>query len=99
MSKETEEKVEMRRTEENYYQDRVTNNMTATGVKDWSVFNTIPHFHVVKGTSNDVAHDLLEGVLPYSHKSALQSLIFERGRSCTVRNVMIVTIICRVYYS
>lgn len=76
---ETEEIVELLRTEENYFEDAETNNMTLTGVKDWSVFNAIPHYHVVNGSANDLTHDLLEGVLPYCLFCALVLLIFERG--------------------
>lgn len=80
MSRKTVEEIELLRTEENYYQDVITNNMTETGVKTWSIFNTLPYFHVVNGTANDETHDLLEGVEPYSHKGALKLLIFNRGK-------------------
>lgn len=71
MKLETEEKSEMLRTEKNYLQDVETNNMTLTGVKEWSIFNKVPYFHVVNGTTNDLPHDLLEGVLAYCYKIAL----------------------------
>lgn len=95
MSQESEENVEFLRTEENYFQDVITNNMTLTGVKDWSVFNTMPHFHVVNGTANDGTHDLLEGVYPYCHKVILKYLIFDLGKSHTEINLMFVTNIYR----
>lgn len=70
----TEEIAELLRTEANYLEDVETNNMTLTGVKDWSIFN------------NESTHDLLEGVLPYSHREALSDLIFNRGMSYSKRN-------------
>lgn len=79
MKLETEENVELLRTEENYLQDVERNNMTATGVKKWSIFNTLPCFHVVNGTANDLPHDLLEGVLCYSYKVVL-SRLYRLGR-------------------
>lgn len=74
MCHEIEEKRELLRTEENYLQDAETNNMTLTGVKQWSIFNEVPYFHVVNGTANDLPHDLLEGVLPYCYKVVLSRL-------------------------
>lgn len=70
----TEENFELLRTEENYLQDVEINNMTATGVKKWSIFNKLPCFHVVNGTANDLPHDLLEGVLGYCYKVVLLRL-------------------------
>lgn len=75
MQQATEEKVELLRNEENYNQDVETNNMTQTGVKDWSIFNSMPYFHVVNGTANDVTHDLLEGSMPYCLRGGLRLLI------------------------
>lgn len=79
MSTETEEKNEFLRTVDNYNEDVETNQMSHTGVKKWSIFNTIPYFHVVDGTLNDLAHDLLEGALAYSFKYALGYLVFDKG--------------------
>ena len=67
-----EERVELLRTEANYNEDVETNNMTDTGVKTWSVWNSMPYFHVVHGTTNDLTHDLLEGSMPYCHHGALK---------------------------
>lgn len=80
MATATEEKIELRRTEDNYAKDVLTNKLNLTGVKDWSIFNNVPHFHVVTGTSNDLTHDLLEGVHPYSNHGSLKCLIFDRGK-------------------
>lgn len=87
MKRETEEKIELLRTEENYLQDAKTNNMTLTGVKEWSVFNTVPHFHVVTGTSNDLSHDLMEGGCPYCYKGVLLRLI-DKGMSHKTHGVL-----------
>lgn len=80
MSRRTEEEIELLRTVENYYRYVMTNNMTQTGVSKWSVFNSIPYFHVVNGTGNDVIHDVLEGTEPYCYKGALKLLILDRNR-------------------
>ncbi len=75
----TDEKVELLRTEQNYNEDVETNNMTLTGVKSWSVFNSMPYFHVVRGTTNDLTHDLLEGSMPYCFHGAFKLLI-DKGK-------------------
>lgn len=80
ISQETEENFDLLRTEENYLQDVEARNMTETGVSNWSIFNTVPYFHVVNGTANDRTHDLFEGTLPYCHKVALKRLSSRGGR-------------------
>lgn len=80
MSRATEEDLSMRRTEDNYYEDVLTNNLTLTGIKAWSVFNTLPFFHVINGSQSDPVHDLLEGIYPYGHNNTLSSLILDHGR-------------------
>lgn len=87
MRQATEEKVELLRTEENYNQDVQTNNMTQTGVKTWSIFNSVPHFHTIIGTTNDLTHDLMEGTNPYCFHGALKILIVDKSRYCILNRL------------
>lgn len=61
-----------RRNIKNYDEDVATNHMSSTGIKEYSHFNRIPHFHVTVGVSVDIAHDLLEGIL---HPSLALSIL------------------------
>lgn len=53
----------IRRNRENYDVDVATGNLTETGVKEYSVFNRIPFFHVTESSSADLAHDVTEGTM------------------------------------
>lgn len=52
-----------RRNRENYDIDVAVGNQTETGIKEFSVFNRIPLFHVTESSSADLAHDVTEGTL------------------------------------
>ncbi len=52
-----------RRNPQNYDIDVALGNQSATGIKEYSILNRIPHFHVTESTSVDVAHDIAEGIL------------------------------------
>lgn len=52
-----------RRNRENYDTDVAIENETETGIKEYSIFNRIPLFHVTESSGPDLAHDLTEGVL------------------------------------
>lgn len=93
MATATEEIIELRRTEDNYAEDVVTNEMSLTVVKDCSIFNKVPYFHVVTGSANDLTHDLLEGAFPYSHHGSLKCLIFDLSKLYTDRNLLTLLII------
>lgn len=54
------------RSKENYSIDIITNDLSATGITEESIFNEIPFFHVVENYSVDVMHDLFEGVFHYN---------------------------------
>lgn len=43
--------------------DVATENQTETGIKEFSIFNRIPLFHVIESSSVDLAHDVTEGTL------------------------------------
>lgn len=62
----------VRRNRENYDEDVIADNLTATGVHGDSVFNEIPLFHVTESSAPDLAHDLTEGTL---HTSLSRSLL------------------------
>lgn len=91
MRQATEEKFELLRTEENYSLDVETNNMTQTGVKTWSIFNSVPYFHIVHGTANELTHDLMEGSMPYCHHGGLK-LLMNEGRYHTDRILTLLAI-------
>ncbi|XP_024879521.1 uncharacterized protein LOC112459573, partial [Temnothorax curvispinosus] len=60
-----EENEHLLRTLENYNDDLITDDYRLTGIKENSIFNEIPSFHVVNNNAVDIMHDLLEGVCKY----------------------------------
>lgn len=48
-----------------------------TGIKENSIFNNIPSFHVTQNFTVDVMHDLLEGICHYDIGKILSKFIFE----------------------
>lgn len=56
------ENEELLRNRNNYEKDILTNNVSKTGLKETSVLNKIPLFHVVESLGCDLTHDLSEGV-------------------------------------
>lgn len=63
----------VRRNRDNYDNDVALNNVTSTGVHEYSSFNRIPCFHVTESSSVDLAHDLNEGLL---HPSVSESILY-----------------------
>lgn len=59
------------RNRDNYDEDVALDDVTATGVQEYSPFNRIPCFHVTESSGADLAHDLTEGVL---HKNLAKSI-------------------------
>lgn len=59
------------RDEENYLQDLLTDNVSATGIKESCVRNQINGFHAVYNYSVDLMHDVLEGVCSYDISNIL----------------------------
>lgn len=57
---------ELLRNLANYDNDVAMNDATKTGIKEASVLNRIPHFHVVDSVGCDLTHDLLEGIAHYN---------------------------------
>lgn len=62
----TTEDISMLRTEQNYDDDVKKKNPDETGIKWFSIFNSIFLFHVIHSVGMDVMHDLCEGVLRYN---------------------------------
>ncbi|XP_026830972.1 uncharacterized protein LOC113563508 [Ooceraea biroi] len=60
-----EENEHLLRTLENYNDDLIVGDYRLTGIKENSIFNEIPSFHVVNNNAVDIMHDLLEGVCKY----------------------------------
>lgn len=63
------------RNKENYAEDLLKNNLSATGIHENLVWNTLSMFHVVENYAVDVMHDLLEGVCHYDMAHVLRRLI------------------------
>lgn len=53
------------RTIANYEEDVRMDNVSETGIKEESIFNTLSYFHVVNNHSVDFMHDVQEGVCHY----------------------------------
>lgn len=50
-----------RRKIDSYDEDVLKKNPTKTGIREWSSFNNLPHFHVVHSSCNDWMHVVLLG--------------------------------------
>lgn len=55
-------KEAIRRNRENYDVDVAIGNETVTGIKEYSIWNRIPCFHVTDSSGADLAHDVTEGI-------------------------------------
>jgi hypothetical protein len=64
-----------RRTKNNYKEDLETGNLSKTGVKCDSIFNSVPNFHITENYCPDIMHDILEGVGPLNMKLLLNHLL------------------------
>lgn len=63
------------RNRENYNADVAAENETATGVKQYSIFNTIPCFHATESSAIDLTHNLTEGSLHTSFAHSIRHFI------------------------
>lgn len=63
------------RNPENYSSDILKNDITQTGIQEFSKFNNIPSFHVTKNYCVDIMHDIFEGVCHYDLAEALHYFI------------------------
>lgn len=70
---------EKRRNRQNYYDDVLENNLTTTGVMEYSCFNEIPMFHVTDSSAEDSTHVVDEGVLHYNLLPSLRYFIYEQN--------------------
>jgi len=61
-----EEDATLMRTDQNYEQDVRIDNMTATGIKERSVFTEIPGYEMPTDVSVDIFHDGPEGICHYT---------------------------------
>lgn len=60
-----EENVSILRNNDNYLVDVQLNNVSDSGIKEYSTWNSLLDFHVTKNLAVDCFHDLLEGVCHY----------------------------------
>lgn len=66
LQKQYRDQEELERNRNNYLDDILMNDTTKTGIKETSILNTIPHFHVVESVGCDLTHDLAEGIERYN---------------------------------
>lgn len=77
MKSTTVENPTFRRNRENYDEDVLIHDKSKTGVREQAVFNYIPHFHVTESTSEDLTHNVDEGVCHYHLKEILYYFIYD----------------------
>lgn len=70
-----EEYAAFLRNEENYEIDIKMKNVAETGLKEESVLNKIPSFHVVDNVVFDIMHDIFEGVAQYDLCASLKYFV------------------------
>ncbi|XP_029674533.1 uncharacterized protein LOC115242409 [Formica exsecta] len=70
-------RTDLLRTEQNYNNDLLLNNMKETGVKENSVWNKVNYFHVTANAAVDKMHDFDEGVYKYGMSHILYHYIYD----------------------
>lgn len=63
----TDESCDLLRNFKNYHEDVAAKNIK-TGVKEDCVVNQVKNFHITNNKSQDLMHDLVEGVIRTSRK-------------------------------
>lgn len=71
--------IEKLRNKNNYYEDVLENNVTATGVVEYSILNGIPLFHATDSSAEDITHIVDEGIMHYNLLPSLRYFIYERN--------------------
>lgn len=72
----TIENPEFRRNRRNYEEDVLVHSATLTGVRENAVLNQIPHFHVTDSSSEDITHNVDEGICHYHLQDILYDFIY-----------------------
>lgn len=67
--------VSTARNPTNYLEDVVTGDVSVTGIKEMSIFNTIDTFHVTTNYAVDLMHDVFEGICHYDLCHIIQYFI------------------------
>lgn len=76
------------RSPQNYNEDLQLNDVRLTGLKENSIFNNIPSFHVANNYAVDIMHDMLERVcnldltLIINYYTAIQMIFLETINAC-----------------
>lgn len=73
----TRENPEDRRNRENYEEDVLLHDRTQTGIREHSIFNYIPHFHVTESSAEDITHNVEEGICHYHVMEILYHFIYD----------------------
>ena len=63
------------RTIENYIAAVKENHPSKTGVKRESIFNELPHFHIIRAVCVDIMHDFYEGICKHDVGFVLQHYV------------------------
>lgn len=53
------------RTPQNYMEDIAKNDLSSTGIKENSIWNSLSCFHVTENSAVDIMHDFSEGIMHY----------------------------------
>lgn len=69
------EQTEKLRNRNNYDDDVKLSNISATGIKESSVWNNLNSFHVTENFSVDIAHDIFEGIALFDTVELLYQFI------------------------
>lgn len=77
MSKTTIEDPALRRNRQNYDEDVLMRDQSKTGVREYSIFNYLPHFHVTDSSAEDLTHNVDEGVCHYHLMEILYYFIYD----------------------
>lgn len=72
-----QEMPELIRSENDYEKELDDENKKESAVKEKCVFNNIRYFHITRNRTNDMMHDLFEGMSDYSLSDNLTALIYK----------------------
>lgn len=76
MNHATVENPEDRRNRLNYETDVLIHDQSETGVREYSPFNYLPHFHVTDSSTEDLTHNVEGGVCHYNFIECMYYFIY-----------------------
>lgn len=78
MNQATTENPEDRRNPQNFETDVLMHDQSATGVREYSPLNYLPHFHVTHSSAEDITHNVEGGVCHYHFLECIHYFVFTR---------------------